>query len=209
MINFLIADDHPLIVKSVSDLILDAFPKSKIQTANNWKEVRGVINKCVDVCILDLEMPYGKAEEEIAKIKKKYPESKCILLTNHTQSWIFQGLLNSKIDAFVSKISDPKYIIDAINFVNKKDIYMCPEFKRVYSNTETKLIGFNELTKREKEVLLLILEAKSTKEIAEVLSISVNTIETHRKNLFLKFDVKNVVGLVNKAAVYGNTERII
>jgi len=209
MINFLIADDHPLIVKSVADLIHEAFPKSKIQTANNWKEVRHRIHKCVDIYILDLEMPNGRAVEEIESIKKECPESKCILLTNHTQSWILQELVEFKIDAFVSKISDPKYIIDAINFVSKKDVYMCPEFKRVYSNSGINFVGEQQLTKREKEVLFLILKAKSTKEIAELLSVSVNTVETHRKNLFLKFDVKNVVGLVNKAAAYGKAERLI
>jgi len=86
---------------------------------------------------------------------------------------------------------------------------MCPEFRRIYLNKENYMIGIEQLTGREREVLALILEANTTKEIARQLSISENTVETHRKNLFIKLEVKNVVGLVNKATIFGNTKRVL
>lgn len=208
MKNILIADDHPLIVSSVSGLIHEVFPKVDIHTASNWKEVNSSFLHAIDVFILDLEMPCGDAAENIEHINTEFPNAKVLVLTSHTQSWVFQGLSNLKIDGFVSKLSDPSEIIDALFQVSRDELFMCSEFKRVYSIRNRKITGFEQLTQREKEVLALILEAKSTKEIAMELSVSENTIETHRKNLFVKYEVKNVVGLVNKAMGYGNLKRV-
>lgn len=208
MKNILIADDHPLIVSSVSGLIHEVFPKVDIHTASNWKEVNSSFLQTIDVFILDLEMPCGDAAENIEYINTEFPNAKVLVLTSHTQSWVFQGLSNLKIDGFVSKLSDPSEIIDALFQLIRDELFMCSEFKRVYSVRNRKITGFEQLTQREKEVLALILEAKSTKEIAMELSVSENTIETHRKNLFVKYEVKNVVGLVNKAMGYGNLKRV-
>ncbi|WP_346864174.1 response regulator transcription factor [uncultured Draconibacterium sp.] len=208
MNSILIADDHPLIVKSIFSLIREVFPKVTIYTASNWKEVQLTFIEKNDVFILDLEMPCGDAADTIEHINCKFPKAKVLILTSHTQSWVFQGLSELKIDAFVSKLSEPSEIIEALVQLNKNQLFMCTEFKRVYSYIKKGITGFEQLTKREKEVLTLILDAKSTKEIALDLSVSENTIETHRKNLFLKYEVKNVVGLVNKAMGYGNLKRV-
>jgi len=208
MNTILIADDHPLIVKSISGLLREVFPKVTLYTASNWIEVSNFRKKSIDVFILDLEMPDGSATDKIKEINEACPNAKIMILTSHIQSWVFQGLSKLKIEGFVSKLSEPSEIIEAVSQLNKNELFMCSEFKRVYSASENDLTGLEQLTNREREVLLLILDAKSTKEIAFELSVSENTIETHRKNLFLKFEVKNVVGLVNKAMGYGNSKRV-
>jgi DNA-binding NarL/FixJ family response regulator len=205
----LIADDHPLMVKSISNIIFDYFPNIKIKTAGNWEEVSANFNKCVDIFILDMEMPKGKADEQISFLRKVCPNAKIILLTSHTQSWVFHGLSKLKIEGFVSKVSDPVSIIKAINHLNDNQSYLCPEFAKVCRNKYEYPNEREHLTKREKEVLELILEAKTSKEIVKELCISENTVETHRKNLFYKFEVKNVVELVNKATSFGDTKRLL
>lgn len=208
MNNILIADDHPLMVKSISDIISDFYPKTNIKTASNWQEVSSTYKKNIDLFILDMEMPLGKADEQISSLRKESPLSKIILLTSHTQSWVFYGLRNLKIEGFVSKISDPSNIIKAINHLNDGKNYLCPEFRKVYRIKDQYPFGREHLTKREKEVLELILDANTNKDIVKKLSISENTVETHRKNLFNKFEVKNVVELVNKTTIFGDTKRV-
>ncbi len=199
MKNILIADDHPLILDSVANLITTIFSETEIVKASDWPEVLFYNDSEFDLFILDLEMPGGNAKDVISKINLKQKKSKIILLTMHAHSWVFQNLSQQKIEGFVSKVSDPAEIICAINALTRNETFLCPEFKRVYLNKKRNHQNSIELTRRETEILEAILEAKSTKEIAESLSLSVSTIETHRKNLFLKFGVKNVVGLVIKS----------
>lgn len=203
MKRILIADDHPLILNSVAELIQNTFNDLQIYNATNWSEVLFQLDNKIDIFLLDLEMPMGNAQNVISRINTEYPKSKIILLTMHCESWVFKSLSQQKIEAFVSKISNPEEIIKAIYSLNTNETFLCPEFKRVYLNKKSNITNSLQITNREKEVLDLILEANSTKEIASFLSVSENTIETHRKNLFLKFDVKNVVALVIKAIDHG------
>ena len=204
MKRILIADDHPLILNSVAELIQNTFNDLQIYKATNWSEVLFQLDNKIDIFLLDLEMPMGNAQNVISKINTEYPKSKIILLTMHCESWVFKSLSQQKIEAFVSKISNPEEIIKAIYSLNTNETFLCPEFKRVYLNKKSNITNSLQITNREKEVLDLILEANSTKEIASFLLVSENTIETHSKNLFLKFDVKNVVALVIKAIDHGS-----
>jgi DNA-binding NarL/FixJ family response regulator len=199
MKTILLADDHPLILSSVSELIQSAYPDVEILSATNWSEVLSNVELKIDLFILDLEMPAGGAQNVISKINTYYPKSKIIVLTMHSHSWVFQSLSQQKIEGFVSKLSNPEEIIQAIQLLGTDETFLCPEFKRVYLNKKCISCDSYQLTKRETEILNLILETRSTKEIASYLSVSENTVETHRKNLFLKFEVKNVVALVLKA----------
>ena len=209
MKNILIADDHPLVIQPLKQLISEILPNATIYTIASWKELELDFRRCVNLFILDLEMPDGNAVDKILEINRKCPKSKIIVFTSHCQSWVFNGLAKCNINAFVSKLSDPSELIEAIKTLNEDEPFMCSEFRRVYFNCKEKLLAVDHLTLREQEILALVLNAKSTKEIAHELNISVNTVETHRKNLFVKFEVKNVVGLVNKATVFGNSKRVL
>ncbi len=197
--QIVIADDHPLILDSLKELITAKYPESEIKTAIKWSETLSVIKPDTQILIADLDMPCGDAETSLQIIHREYPELKIIILTMHTEAWIIRKLKNANIDAYVSKNSDPSEILNAIEALKNDTTYFCKEFNEITNKTANNSLEDFDLTRREKEVLNLIIESKTTKDIADLLSVSVNTVESHRKSLFLKFDVSNVVGLVIKA----------
>jgi DNA-binding NarL/FixJ family response regulator len=118
-------------------------------------------------------------------------------------------LLNQGIHGYVIKVDGVEEIQQAIHSVQNDEVYLSPALQKQLIDTSlSQNSSENEirLTQREKEVLGEILNEKSTKEIADSLFISEKTVEGYRSNLFVKFDVKNVAGLVKKAIIHGFLE---
>ncbi|MBI9034169.1 MAG: response regulator transcription factor [Bacteroidales bacterium] len=199
MTKIVIADDHPLILESLKELLFSNYPEWVINTATKWSDTISIIKPDTCLLIADLDMPCGDAQTSLQILRREYPNLKIIILTMHTESWIIRKLKHACIDAYVSKNSDSSEIIHAIEAIKSGNRYFCKEFDEINPNKPKTIPTDFDLTPREKEVLNLIAESRTTKEIASLLSVSINTVESHRKNLFVKFDVANVVGLVVKA----------
>jgi len=207
-INILLCDDHELIISGLQQVLRTHPLVHNIALANNGMQaIEKMKDHHFDLVISDVSMPIMDGIELSAAIKKDFPATKLIMLTQFSDMQILKPLLKNEVDGILLKGGKSSEISDAISKV------MAGE--KCYSNTILHVIaecfsgGSNspeiliKLSKREKQVLDLIAEEQTNKEISETLFISVPTVETYRRNLFRKFEVKNSVGLIRKAMQLG------
>jgi DNA-binding NarL/FixJ family response regulator len=207
-INILLCDDHDLIISGLKQHVGGLSFVDKIASANNGKQALVLLSEDhFDLVISDVSMPLMDGIELSAAIKKGFPNTKIIMLTQFSDLQILKPLLKNQVDGILLKGGKSSEISDAIEKVLKGE--------KCYSNTIMHVIAecfsgagnaseiLIKLSKREQQVLGLIAEEQTNKEISESLFISVPTVETYRRNLFRKFEVKNSVGLIRKAMQLG------
>lgn len=199
----LLVDDHALILQGIK-FIVESMPEiGEVCTASSAAEAIALIkNKSFCVCLLDIELPDLSGFELLEIIKDKCPDSRIIVNTMHEETWIVKKLLQIGVDGVILKLSDTDEIKNALESVLKGEKYFCNEFNKIRKRLRFSIDTPDYqslLTNREMDVLKGISSGMQTKEIAEMLYVSVNTVETHRKSLFLKFEVRNAVELVLKA----------
>jgi DNA-binding NarL/FixJ family response regulator len=152
----------------------------------------------IDIVFCDINMPEINGIELIKKIKKTNLSCKVIMMSMYTQKNIIKKALNNNADGYLTKncsIEDIKKVISNSFLPYKKTILQTVD-KNI--NNDEFSMKFS-LTNREKEIISEILKEKSNSEIGEILQISKRTVETHRKNIMLKLDVKNSIGIAVKA----------
>jgi DNA-binding NarL/FixJ family response regulator len=155
----------------------------------------------IDIVFCDINMPEINGIELIKKIKKTNLSCKVIMMSMYTQKNIIKKALNNNADGYLTKncsIEDIKEVISN-SFLPQKNITVQTSGENI--NNDEFSIKFS-LTSREKEIISEILKEKSNSEIGEILQISKRTVETHRKNIMLKLDVKNSIGIAVKALKY-------
>jgi DNA-binding NarL/FixJ family response regulator len=195
--KIIIADDHHLIVEGLKAAVQKSFPDFDINTSMNKQELFETLeSQTTDILIQDIKFGYSNAKDFLDEIKTKFPKLKIILLSSVSDSVSIKQL-SKKVDSYILKSESLDEINTAIDSIIKG--------KKYFSKESTKRLNeFQEdneivLSRREKEVLAVIMQEKSIKEIAEILFISEKTVEMHRSNLFVKLDVKNLTGLIKKA----------
>lgn len=203
--SFLLVDDHEFILRGLSNFISGAFTHARIETAKSAEEAIIKLDEGPwTYLISDVSLP-GKSGIDLLKIVKvKSPDIKTIILTQHTEVWIINKLVEVGADAIVLKSNEQHEILEAIKALSEnKNFYTDIVYKIIISgiakSKNTKTVNVPEITDREKDILTLIADGLTSKQISEQLFLSEKTIEVHRKNLFLKFEVKNSVSLVRKA----------
>jgi DNA-binding NarL/FixJ family response regulator len=206
--RILIIDDHEMIIAGLKNLIKN-YPKFDIidgcvDTSNITETIKEVKP---DIIIIDISMPHLDGMKLIPFIKRRYPKTKVLVYTMHKENWIIQKLVKRKIDSYINKTQSSEEIIRAIYELSDDKTYFPDEITKLMLKDEHELeeekTAQPNLTRREKQILDLILNEENSKSIAEILNLSVNTVETHRKNLIAKFQVKNTAGLVKQAFVKG------
>lgn len=205
--DILMVDDHSLILQGIGRII-DRIPEvSKVYTATSGKEALRLINsRGFDIYILDIELPDISGFDLIDIIRKRDTEARIIINTMHEQVWIVNKLIKYEVDAVILKTSESLVVEQAVKSVLNNQAYCCPRFahiSRMLKNRKRGEIHADIPTKRELDVLKTIAKGHSSAQIAQILGISENTVETYRKQLFLKFDAKNVVELIIKATAKG------
>ena len=202
--TILFADDHQLILDGLISLIKTNFKSPTVYTATNKSELMHILEtQDIDVLIQDIKFGEDNAKTFLGDIKKNFPSLRILVLSTISDTISIQQF-QSKAHGYVLKSEPIEEIIKAIKNLNFGNFYLSPASKR-------KIEAFFPseeivLTRREKEVLAVIMEEKSIREIAEKLFISEKTVEMHRSNLFLKLDVKNITGLVKKVISLGLIE---
>lgn len=199
----LLVDDHTLILQGIK-FIVDNMPEiGEVCTASSAAEAMALIeDKTFDICLVDIELPDSSGFELLEKIKERCPKSRIIINTMHEETWMVKKMLQMRVDGVILKSADTDEIKDALTRVSKGEKYFCNGFDRIRKRLRCSMDVPDYrslLTNRELDVLKAISSGMQTKEIAEILHVSVNTVETHRKSLFLKFEVRNAVELVLKA----------
>lgn len=210
MKKLIIADDHPLVLDGLQMLLERQTDITIVDTALNGAELLDKIEKTeeVDVIILDINMP-GKDGIEVTRIlKKKHPEIKILILSMYNKSEFAKNLYTIGADGYVLKNSGKEALLNAIHSICAGNRYFAAEVLENSSESQIehdvhKDLALIELTDREKEIVQLIAEEKSTSEIAAALFISIHTVNTHRKSILSKIGVKNVAGIFRYAVQTG------
>jgi DNA-binding NarL/FixJ family response regulator len=206
-----IIDDHPLIVNGLQNMLRHN-PEITIVGAYTQAEelLAGLTLARPDVLLIDIQMP-EKSGPDLAKvIRQQYPEIRMIALTNLDSSFYVNAMLHNGVSGYVLKSADQEVLLQAISVVYGGGEYLEPGMKnRLWEDrvkTRRQAHANAPLTRREKEILLLIANELTTQEIAAQLFLSAATIETHRLNLLSKLEVKNTAGLIKKAMQLGLVE---
>lgn len=152
-----------------------------------------------DIVLLDLEMPVMDGVEALVEIVNSNYPIKVIILTSHYNDGMIIKLLDEGAAGFLAKNEDPDVVIETIRQVHQKNFYINNYILQLIRNRRLfakKRVAPQELTKRENEILTLICEENTNKEIADKLYLSARTVEGHRQNILEKTGCKNTVGLV-------------
>jgi DNA-binding NarL/FixJ family response regulator len=207
-IKILIADDHTMFLQGIISL-LEQEPNIKIVgKAVNGLEALQVIEQIpVDLLILDISMPEMDGIELSKILKKKFSAIKILVVSTHSNVSLISRLIRIGVNGYLLKNAEKAELLKAINTIAGGDNYFSEETEEKHlSNNlriEKQVSTLTELSSREKEILVLIAHEYNTAEIAEKTFISLNTVNTHRKNLLSKLNAKNTAGLVKYAVENG------
>lgn len=203
--NVLIADDHELISSGVIAYFESKEQPFSFYTAKSSSELLQCLTENqIDVVLQDIQFGAVDGRQLMKDVVLKYPQIKFIALSSHVDEFTVKSTMASGFMGYVSKSAPLSEIENALVEVQSGNNYVSKDIKdTMLSSILTGKKDAIVLTKREKEVLLAIQDELSTKEIAAKLFVSEKTIEGYRANLFLKFEVKNVAGLVKKALLKG------
>lgn len=204
--KILLADDHFLVLDGLEVLLSTFEFVDKTQSVLNFMELKEVLKEqSFDVLLLDIHFGKHDGRAIIQEIKQLMPDMKVIALTSHSDSVTIKSSVNAGFDGYLLKIDGREEIEKALKAVMNDEKYFSPKTRQVFFETQTSKTK-TELTEREKEILQLIVQEKTTKEIAEQLCISEKTVETHRASIMQKLEVKNIAGMVKKAIMQGLAE---
>lgn len=207
--NIIIADDHKMFIDGLMSILKEAPEFSVTTTAKNgaqvvkYLDINGVND--LHLLITDLTMPEIDGIELNKIVKEKYPKLKTLVVSMHIDGGMIDKLIRNNVDGYVPKNAEKEELLEAIRTIVKGEKYFSTEIKKAYTDAmfENKKAEEVALTEREKEVLKLIAEENTTQEIADILFLSKHTIESYRKNLISKLQVKNLAGLTKHALKMG------
>jgi len=212
MIRILIADDHKILIEGLQLLIGQEDDLEIVATAANGKQALDRLQDHeVDIALLDINLPVINGIELCRTIAGKFPEVRVLALTSYKKGVFIQQMLKAGASGYVLKHSAAEEIVRAIRAVMEGETYLNPSVTNTLMETlRSQPSNHDEfvpqLTRREKQVLSLIAAELTTKEIAQELHLSEHTVESHRRNLLTKLNVRNVVGLIRKAMQRGLLE---
>jgi DNA-binding NarL/FixJ family response regulator len=207
-IKILIADDHTMFLQGIISLLEQEPNIEIVGKAVNGLEALQVIEQIpVDLLILDISMPEMDGIELSKILKKKFSAIKILVVSTHSNVSLISRLIRIGVNGYLLKNAEKAELLKAINKIASGDNYFSEETEEKHlSNNlriEKQVSTLTELSSREKEILVLIAHEYNTAEIAEKTFISLNTVNTHRKNLLSKLNAKNTAGLVKYAVENG------
>lgn len=206
----LLADDHVLIRHGIKNIIKKNDQFVVVGEVSNGKQLMTFLEDSeTDLIILDISMPDIGGMEAIGLVKAKYPWIKILMLTMHKNKQYFYNAMAAGADGYLMKDDSDEELLVAITKVLSGKSYISPYMTDDFADDVINMYRnerrtpFQELTKREKEILQLVVQGLTSKKMAEQLNLSQRTIDHHRSNLLRKFNRKNSVDLVNYAVRNG------
>jgi len=208
--RILLADDHVLIRHGIKNIIKRNEKFQITGEVSNGEELLAFLeNQTVDMIILDISMPGVGGMEAVGLVKAKYPKIKVLMLTMHKNKQYFYNAMAAGADGYLMKDDSETELLVAIEKVLSGKKYISPFMAEDFANDvinmyrNEKKSPLQEMTKREKEILQLVVGGYTSIEIAAHLDLSQRTVDHHRSNLLRKFNKKNSVDLVNFAVRNG------
>lgn len=204
-IRVLIADDHVVMREGMS-LLLEAEPDIEVvgQAGDGQEAWKRALELKPDVILMDITMPRKSGLEVTQHLQNTLPETRILILTMHEGDEFFFRTLQAGASGYVLKGASPDELLTAIRAVHEGGVYLYPTMAAKLMNDylsrpASEQATYDDLTPREREVLTLIAEGLTSREIAEELTISVNTVQTHRQNVMEKLDLHNKSELIKYA----------
>ncbi len=208
--RIVLADDHSLIRHGIKNLIKKHGQLQVVGEVSDGEELLDFLKiEPVDMVILDISMRKINGVEVAGRVKKKYPGIKILMLTLHDSQQVFYNAMVAGADGYLLKDDSGEELLIAIEKVQNGKKYISPTLTdditddvfRMHRDGKKSL--YQELSKREKQVLQLVVDGNTSKEMAEHLGLSPRTIDHHRSRLLKKLNKKNSVDLVNFAVRSG------
>lgn len=200
-VKVLLADNHALVRESLKALLEREGFQVVGEAADGQDLIRLAQSARSDVAVIDISMPILNGLDAARELHKVSPATKAILLTRHDEDQYVTEALRAGVKGYVLKSQASNDLIHAIHQVCRGGVYLSPDISRAVVDaylTKTD-VPTDPLTSRERQVLQLIGEGKSTRELAGVLGISIKTAESHRSRLMQKLDIHETASLVRYA----------
>jgi len=203
--RILLADDHAIVRQGLKALLEREGFAVVAEADDGQAAVRLARERCPDVAVLDFSMPILNGLDAALEILRACPRAKAILLTMHTDDHYVLSALQAGVKGYVVKTQASSDLVRAIHEVLRGMMYLSPGISEavVQAYLARAEIPRDPLTSREREVLQLVAEGKSTKEVAGLLGISFKTAESHRTRILKKLDLHETAGLVRYAVRRG------
>jgi len=205
-IRVLLADDHTIVRKGLCALLADEPGIEVLAEAEDGREaVRLAEELHPDVALMDLSMPGLGGLEATRQIKRRLPEVKVLVLTRHADEEYILQILRAGASGYVVKSAAPAELVSAIQAVSRGDSFLSPTISKTVIEEYVRQAearvddSYEQLTGREREVLQLVAEGHSSREIAERLTLSEKTVRTHRANLMDKLALHSTAELAQYA----------
>ena len=200
--RIVVADDHAIIRDGLTAILADAGGFDVVGTACDGKAAIEAVGQLKpDLLVIDLTMPHTDGAEAIKVIKRRYPEVRVVVLTYHKEDAYIHAAIKAGADGYVLKDDGREELLSAIQNVAVGKSYISPSIcDRVMSgyvrsgdkDSRRTATGWEQLTHRERQVLKLVAEGYTTKEIADYLSLSEKTVEKHRSKMMHKLNLPGI-----------------
>lgn len=201
-IKLFITDDHYMVTEGIRTLLQEEPDIEWMGHATNAMSCLAFLEKQQpDVILMDISMPDMNGLDLCKMVKEKHPSVLVLALSTFNDQSYIRRMIDQGASGYILKNANKQELLQAIRDVMKGRVYLSDEVASALNSVLGS--GTPVLTRREKEVLSLIADGCTNGEIAARLFISPFTVETHRKNLLSKFEVKNTASLIRKAAVMG------
>jgi two-component system nitrate/nitrite response regulator NarL len=204
----LLVDDHPVVRRGLQSCLSS---KDRLRVVGEAADGDEALQRArelkPDVVLMDISMPRVNGLEATERLRKEMPEIKVLILSVHNNREYIFRIIQAGAHGYVSKESSPEELLEAIESVHGGESFFTPEIAQAALSQFVTHGGstgtFAQLTDREREVLTLIAEGQSNKEIANRLGIGVRTIETHRERIMRRLNIHSVAGLTKYAIANG------
>ena len=206
--RLLLADDHSLVRQGLRAFLERQGFQVVSEASDGQETIRSVEKTQPDVAIVDISMPVLNGIDAARELKKSSPKTKVILLTQHDEDQYVTEALRAGVKGYVLKSQAADDLVHAIQEVCRGSVYLSPSISRtvVDAYLSKTYVPADPLSGRERQVLQLVGEGKSTKDVAVQLGISVKTAESHRARLMKKLDIHETASLVRYAIRRGSIQ---
>ncbi|TDQ76596.1 response regulator [Sphingobacterium yanglingense] len=196
-ISVVILDDHPIVLEGLKSLLAHHTTDITIHAFGNATDFGTFMEDApsVDVILLDINLPDGNGLDICKNTKIKYPSIKIVALSNQAEQSIIRQMFENGASGFLLKSTPSDKLLSCIYDALDGQVVMDPEVMRILT-TPLQHKDFPSLTKREKQLIKLLAQGKTTADIADELFLSKFTVDTYRKNLLQKFKVRNTSELL-------------
>ncbi|HAA16020.1 MAG TPA: DNA-binding response regulator [Cytophagales bacterium] len=204
MTRVFITDDHTMVRRGLRTLLEELSGFTFVGEAGDGATLLAQLHhQQVDLLLLDISMPRLDGYSALVSIKKEWPELKVCVLTMHEEPYFIRKMLQVGADGYLIKNCPREEIVKALETLAEGKQYYPAEVSQLIMQDLVNGTPKVPLTRREKEVLKLLVMEKTTAEIAEDLNLSTHTVDSHRKNMLQKLECKTTVGLIIYALEHG------